>query len=161
MTDITETPAAPAPGPACTPGVDEILRAIVNGIDHQPGFEFGITLHVQGSVITGQLCAAQSYFDELSQILRDFDAARPNPAREMYSRLFTRASELLAPSKDHERDQSTSPSFIHLRQAHLLAPTGLRGGAALPAALWRGRFDQVCGWSFGSVDEAPYVAWSG
>jgi hypothetical protein len=164
MTTISDEPAAVGPEPqATTPGDrDPLLGIIINAIDHHPGFEIGVTLHVQGLVVCGVIIAASSYFGEVAEMIRHAGPAGTAPDREGLADVFAWISDEMRPvtgveageaeaGEVEESDFGGLPHFMHMRDARVWAPGG---GSEMPGTLWRGRLDQVSGWSIGTFGRA-------
>jgi hypothetical protein len=121
------------------------LVAIVNKSD----IEFGITLVVGGSVMSGRLIGGKRYFEEFA---RDFSAAWPTETKDEIRRALASKGELYDNSKDTDT-LSTPPQFIHLADARCFYP-----GSQLPnnrGVLWRGKINAVSGFSLGSLSADP------
>jgi hypothetical protein len=145
---------------------DPFLAILVQGVDKHPGFELGVTLHVNGVIISGVMCSMPSYFAEQADIIRQIGSASDAENREGFAKMFDWLSEESrarprdtqaddGEANEAEQNASDLPAFIHLRAATVHAPGT---NAVLPATLWRGRLDHVSGWSIGNfVLEPPRV----
>lgn len=128
--------------------VDWYLQKLVS-IANSSGIQFGITLVVGGSVVSGQLVGGQKYFEEFA---REFAEAWPGERREDIRRAFASNAEIYQRSPQ-EDEKGFPPQFIHLIDARCFYP-----GSQLPnnrGVLWRGRINAVSGFSLGmlSTDE--------
>ena len=151
MTDETE--AAEKPAPSDKPSPDPLLAVFVRSINQFPEYEIGVTLHVNGLIISGVMISMTSYFERLASWLR-------NAGAEGYAEVFdwlhqetTFPSRDGAPSEsDEEMSDPGSTAFIHLRDANAWGPDGAH---SLAPVIWRGRLDHVSGWSIGTFSGSP------
>jgi len=142
---------------------DAFLGILVQAVDHTPGWEIGVTLHVNGVIISGLLCSITSFFEEQAETIRRLGSAETAEARQGFAELFdwladqtqTRpGTEQAEGDEDAETEEAGAdlPEFIHLRAATVHAPGT---DAVLPETLWRGRLDHVSGWSIGNFGPKP------
>ena len=120
------------------PEKDVFLALIVQGIN-QTKSEMGLTLHVNGLVVSGVLCSMTTYALEQADMLRRHGV--PGFA-EVFDTLADGQGEATAAD-----EAGGLPDFIHLKDATVYAPGS---GTSLPKTLWRGRLGHVSGWSVGS-----------
>ncbi|HTS97026.1 MAG TPA: hypothetical protein VMI33_10430 [Streptosporangiaceae bacterium] len=145
------------------PPKDPFLAVLVKAVNGAPGWEFGVTLHVNGLIISGLLCSMTSFFEEQAELFRQLGSAETAEARQGFAEVFDALAEQSQsqPGIEHANgDQAVAsdapetdlPSFIHLRAATVHAPGT---DAVLPETLWRGRLDHVSGWSIGNFGPKP------
>jgi hypothetical protein len=104
-------------------------------------FEFGITLNVQGSLVTGIMIGANTWLDAFAAEYR----AGSTTAEEGRPTL---ADSLRDGFRLRESDYARGPAgHIHLKDAQMV--TGDRLGPADRKVLWRGRMAAVSGWCMG------------
>ena len=113
------------------------LNAAVNS--HE--LSFGITLVVNGGVITGSLICAKSFFNEFAESVSQ---AWPTGPDEGLRASFAQWGQPEG-AKLHEE-------FLHLKGARYVSgkdivPTDIGG------MLWRGRLDSVSGFSLGAFNQ--------
>lgn len=160
--DEPQTPIEPEVG---TDGYrlpqDPFLAILVQAIDHTPGWEFGVTLHVNGVIISGLLCSITTFFEEQAEMIRRLGSAETAEARLGFAEIFDQLAEQTRPGTEQGDGVETAqteaagrdlPEFIHLRAATVHAPGT---DAVLPETLWRGRLDHVSGWSIGNFGPKP------
>jgi hypothetical protein len=146
-----------------SPSNDPFLAVLVQTVNEHPGWEIGVTLHVNGVIISGLMCSMPSFFEELAEMLRETGSADSAESRNEFAKIFDWLSEdsRVGPrddqTEDDDMDQTESaasdlPAFIHLRAATVHAPGT---DAVLPETLWRGRLDHVSGWSIGNFGPKP------
>jgi hypothetical protein len=142
---------------------DAFLAILVQAVDHTPGWEVGVTLHVNGVIISGLLCSMTSFFEEQAEMIRRLGSAETAEARQGFAELFDWLADQTQtpPGAEHAEGGEAAetgasgadlPEFIHLRAATVHAPGT---DAVLPETLWRGRLDHVSGWSIGNFGPKP------
>jgi len=110
------------------PPSDGVLGVLVQAMDALPGSMIGVTLHVSGVIVTGQMIAISDYFTELAAV-------------------FAELADDIRPADGAPLDDRAAPVFIHLRDARVMSPDTAR--SKWPPVLWRGRLDHVSAWSLG------------
>ena len=137
------------------PGHDYFLAALVYKINISPvELEVGITLSISGSRIAGQLIKRRSYFDLLAQTYeRQID--RNDPAQAGLLAAFAQAARETGHTVYDQSRNQPSPWFIHLRDARWIGETGRPCPAE--GCLWRGRLNEVSGFSLDGTGEARPV----
>lgn len=162
MTD--EEAAAQGPqdgGPNTQPPLDGILVGLVYTANKFPGTEFGVTLYVNGLIVSGILISLTTYLELVPEMIRR--SAPGNAAGEVWARLFDMlrgeddpAQESVSASEGQGSEAEASevgfPALIHLRDARIWAPNGAHD---LAPAIWRGRLDHVSGWALGTLGQSP------
>lgn len=127
--------------------VDWYLQRLV-GIANTSNVQFGITLFVEGIVVSGQLVSGKRYFEVFAE---EFSAAYPGSAdeKEDIRRAFASHASIYD-NGDDTQQSSTPPQFIHLIESRCFSP----GGQPLPGnrgVLWRGKVNAVSGFTLGSL----------
>ncbi len=162
--DEPETPAKQGAEPGGhQPSEDPFLAVLVNAVDQSPDWEIGVTLHVNGVIISGLLCSMTRFMEEQADIIRRLGSVETVKARHEFAKLFDWLAEetQARPDTEHpggdtvletEAAGADLPDFIHLRAATVHAPGT---DAVLPGTLWRGRLEHVSGWSIGSFGPKP------
>ena len=139
---------------------DPFLAILVQAINHTPGWEIGVILHVNGVTISGMLCSMTSFFREQAEIIRQTGSPETAEVRASFAKTFDWLAEETEPRSAAEPAESDGtgtdgedlPQFIHLRAATVHAPGA---DAPLPEILWRGRLGHVSGWSIGNFGPKP------
>jgi hypothetical protein len=127
-------------------GVDWYLQNLVS-IVNKGSLEFGITLFVEGLIVSGKLVGGKKYFETFAQ---EFARAYPGgrETKEMLQQAFSSHAEIYT---IRENDEDIPPSqFIHLIDSRCFSP----GGKPLPnnrGVLWRGKIKAVSGFNLGSL----------
>lgn len=134
------------PPPDSTPidlELDPVLQIFTN-LANKSGLSFGITLMVDGLVISGFLISATEYYEGVSE---SWGAAWPQQElRESMQALLAKLKENATPSPGNEYEAQ----HIHLRAAQIFSSNG----GTIPsrsAMFWRGRLRSVDGWWFGNL----------
>lgn len=137
------------------------------------GIEVGLTLSVNGMLVSGQMISGRNFFLELATEFRgdreegsmihtlagliernkdvyepfDLTLAEDKPADAQPSDTEVKADD----NVDDDGDSAPPPpSYIHLRNAKIFTP----GQSAIPGnrgMLWRGRISEISGFSIGSL----------
>lgn len=117
---------------------DGVLEGIINviaGRDDASETALGITLLVQGAVVSGLLCSS-------SEWVNAHRGLGASPDAEAFVEGFVEALGG-APRPELRADQNRE--FIHMKTVNIQA-----GGASFVCPAWRGRLSDVSGWSLGS-----------
>ena len=103
--------------------------------------EFGITLNVEGLVVSGLLVSGRKYFEAFAQ---EFATSLPCDSEETEEYI----REKFAGNADiYDTDDEDPPNFIHLTNCKFFGQGGL-----IPSnngVLWRGRIETVSGFNLG------------
>jgi hypothetical protein len=133
---------------------DLMLASFVNLANQATIGELGVSLVVGGAWVTGQLIGARAWFEGLARSLDEAGAAEgfADVIRMVGASVYPSESELEAAGESPTDD--ILPSFLHLRDAHVLAPDGRpvpsKGG-------WvRVRVDEVAAWMLGRIGPVGY-----
>lgn len=126
--------------------VDWFLQNLVSIVNNS-GIEFGVTLSVEGMVLSGTLVSGKKYFEIFAE---QFANAYPGKAdtKEEIREALAKNAELYT---EREEDESRPPpQFIHLEDCRHFSTSGhvLPGNQGF---LWRGRINAVSGFSLGSL----------
>jgi hypothetical protein len=124
------------------PKADVVLVVLVSTINSMGVGEDGrpasisMTVTVPGGVVSGQLVPYDWWMAE--------NVRRVTEANEG----FGAGLQGIVDGLKEEQDDDALPAFLHLRNVRYYVDDTIPSGAE---ALWRGRMDQVSGWSFGSI----------
>lgn len=127
--------------------VDWYLQSLVTTVN-STDVQFGITLFVEGAIVSGLLVGGKRYFETFAE---EFAAAFPGDAegKEEIRRSFASYAEIYT---SEEGKDPPPPQFIHLIDSRCFSP----GGQPLPGnrgVLWRGKINAVSGFSLGLLSE--------
>jgi len=132
--------------------VDWYLQKLVTVVN-TTNVQFGVTLFVEGAIVSGVLVSGKTYFEAFAQ---EFSAAYPGDAdgKESIRQAFASHASIYDDAGS-DAQSSSPPQFIHLIDSRHFSP----GGQPLPnnrGVLWRGKINAVSGFSLGSLsaDEA-------
>lgn len=128
------------------------LISIVNKLDIQ----VGITLHLEGILVSGQLISAKAYFKKFAD---DFAYSYPG-SQETKDSIRDSFASLAQMHDEPETETETEPvstqeknaalNYIHLMDCRTFTP----GNQPIPTnggVLWRGRINAVSGFSLGQL----------
>lgn len=133
---------------------DLMLASFANLANQGTIGELGVSLLIGGTWLTGQLVGARAWFEGLARSLDEAGTAGPfgDVIRMVGAQVYPSESEREA-AGDQELE-SPLPSYLHLRDAHVLAPAGsavpTRGGFV------RVRVDEVAAWMLGRIGPVGY-----
>jgi hypothetical protein len=130
--------------------LDWYLQWLVSTVNTS-SMEFGVTLFVEGAIISGVLVSGKKYFETFA---KEFSGAYPgdDDSKEVIRKAFAGYAEIYAhENTEDERLRPTSPpQYIHLVDVKCFSP----GGGSLPSnrgLLWRGKINAVSGFSLGTI----------
>lgn len=142
----TTRPKGDVGSEAAPDNIFELLVHVANTSD----LEMGMTLHVNGQVLTGKLISGATFWAESAAELRERTAGPVEVIEALASSMDRVADEYREDYGDDARDADGEPmwSFVHLRDTRTLTPEG-----PIPAsgALWRGRLASIDGFSLGEL----------
>lgn len=135
---------------------DWFLQQLVSILNSMPphGSGIGITLHVNGLVVSGHLVHGAEYFEWFSKAYAGMFGSPGDENYEAIQQALVRHAEIYRREEGEEREGDDDPGFIHLRNAYIFDATG----NSLPhgdGTWWRGRLSHVSGFVLGSLQRAP------
>ncbi|WP_196482435.1 gas vesicle accessory protein GvpU [Burkholderia pseudomultivorans] len=125
---------------------DWFLQSLVSIVNRTPG-TFGITLNVDGQLISGQLVGGKQYFegfaDAFAGALNDVDGAEG-------VRSFLASHGNIYSDEDDAPNDIPPPQFIHVKGARFFSNSGnpIPGNGGV---WWRGRISEVDGFCLGEL----------
>lgn len=127
---------------------DLFLNSLIKYINTAPvemNIKLGITLCVQGSIITGILISEKAYFEGLSNEMNAF-----HPFKEDFERLLAPFQVLgtSLPGNQGEQNKLTDIEFIHLKNAKICFTDPL---IVPKKSYWRGRLSHISGYWLGEL----------
>jgi hypothetical protein len=128
---------------------DNIFELLVQ-VANTSEVELGVTLHVQGQVLTGKLISGETYWSETADRLRAQGAGPTKLVETLATSMDRVADEYRSSFGEDEPDDAGDPKshFLHLRDARTLTP---EGPVPTDGALWRGRIASIDGFSVGEL----------
>lgn len=133
-------------------GVDWFLAWIIDLAER--GIELGVTLSVEGLLISGNLIGGRKYFEALGDSIRkaNFGAAveADSEFQTNMANNFAGWKEIYPKSEDIGSDHVPNPSFIHLEHAQIVL--GNTPVTSNVGALWRGKLSSVSGFTLGTIN---------
>jgi hypothetical protein len=127
---------------------DRLLQALAL-VPEKTSIELGITLNLDGLLVTGFIISQAAYFEQLTAGIRETKADD-----EMKAMLEDFLTQLKQPIVESTADQGVFPRFVHLRDAKLYPSEG-QGMPSLGSTLWRGDIDSVSGFCLGEMYSSP------
>jgi hypothetical protein len=123
---------------------DVILNVLIDYVN-KFSVEIGITLFVQGSIISGLLIGEKAYFEGLSNHIKT-----PDPFAEHFQELVAMSQSLdTTLASNREEQNQLENMFIHLKDTNFCS-----GNSLIPngrGTYWRGRLRRVDGFSLGQL----------
>lgn len=114
------------------------------------GLEFGVTLLVEGLIVSGNLIGGNKYFETFADNFSNGFRAEEETKEELRQAISSQGEIYNAAETDEE---IPPPEFIHLEDARFFSP----GGNSIPTengTLWRGKISSVSGFTLGSLSVA-------
>jgi hypothetical protein len=125
---------------------DWFLQSLVSMVNNS-SMEFGITLLVDGMLVSGNLVGGKAYFEGFGA-----DFATPFKDPEVVKQLkdsFGSYGEIYDANPDDDKEPPP-PTFIHLKETRFFTPSG----TPIPAnkgVWWRGRISAIGGFNLGHL----------
>lgn len=156
--------------------IDETLTLLVTALNNMTERSEdgpGITLTVQGLIISGKVIPNWEWFEGVEQLCKDSGIASggPDTGNQGWAEFFKMGKEGMLQGRSEARTVQDviqdlaqryrdalldvdRPTYIHLRDARAF-PAG--GASPIPTAgtYWRGRLADVSGWWFGALTVDP------
>ncbi|MFC6841510.1 gas vesicle accessory protein GvpU [Xanthomonas theicola] len=126
--------------------VDWYLQKLVT-IVNTSAVQFGITLFVEGAIVSGLLVGGKKYFETFAQ---EFSAAYPGDAEGKESIRQAFASHATIYDAAEDQQATSPPQFVHLIDSRCFS----LAGQPVPnnrGVLWRGKINAISGFSLGSL----------
>lgn len=116
---------------------DWFLQNLVCNINYN-GNELGLTIYVNGLIVSGTLISGKEYFELLADIFSSENVQKES--------LFTQERD--AYSQENVRDAKHT-SFLHMKNAKAVDSNG----STIPSngCLWRGKLNHVSGFNIGEL----------
>jgi hypothetical protein len=131
------------------PERDWFLALLVDHVNEHDG-AIPITLTVDGLVISGTLVGVREYLRRSAEDLAEVFPSRSESIIESFTEAGEESVDAVRKHKERVRAgeaELETPHYVHLRNAHYV--TGSAG--AHGPVLWRGRLDDVSGFSLGKT----------
>jgi hypothetical protein len=127
--------------------IDWYLQRLVSLVNNNSGLQYGLTLHLEGVIVSGLLISGKKYFETFAQEFADNFPGTDESKESIRQSLASNASIY---DKSETEGEAPPPQFIHLLNARSFAP----GNNPLPTnrgVLWRGKINAVSGFSLGML----------
>jgi hypothetical protein len=123
----------------------QLLIQLVNGAD----FTFGVTLTVNGVLLSGQLVGGKQYFEGIAE---EFSSAFTDPqVAENIRGGISAHGKIYVNNDGSYKQESPPPTFVHLKNARVFH----NSGTPIPTnrgVWWRGRIEEVSGFMLGELN---------
>lgn len=129
-------------------GEDWFLQELIEFVGQAEGNEIGVTLHVEGAIVTGTLINGGRWFKDLAGHL---EASGVNKGVSHWIAGF---SKVYAEQGGTSEEGRLPPAYLHLRNARTVGTSG----DLVPTddgVFWRGRVNAVSGFSLGTLGPSP------
>ncbi|MEW6154787.1 MAG: hypothetical protein AB1673_12455 [Actinomycetota bacterium] len=142
------------PNPQEDPYRDLMLASFANLANQGTITELGLSMVVGGAWVTGQLVGARAWFEGLARSLDDTGSSSGfgDVIRMVGAQVYPSESERLAAGELD--DDPLLPSFLHLRDAHVVGGDGR--GVPTRGGFVRVRVDSVAAWMLGRIGPVGY-----
>ncbi len=148
MTDDTMAIGTMTLEPAPVAGGDPILRLFAS-IAEQASFELGITVAVDGALVSGVLVGQNEWLRLLGQNMNGGESIATSLRRYLDKGLHEAVTEVMEPLPDDPRPEECE--YLHLKGArYVMGETFVPTPPGEPV-LWRGRIEHISGWSWGTL----------
>lgn len=138
---------------------DPVLVHLASHLERAPKSEYGLTLTVRGTIISGIMISPQAYSKAVGEQFRNglggherglgWDVLFDAIAEAADDRAAAFEASFAADDREKMRE-IPDPEFIHLREAHVLMASGMQPNGS-GSMWWRGRLADVEGWSPGTL----------
>lgn len=125
------------------------LGAMVSIHNRSEDASFGITLMVGGILITGDLVSGRTYFTGQAEEVKAIGTG--TGLEGFIAGLEVGAQAYPVEEFDEETADPSSPRYIHLRNAQVVAPSGFMPARGM---WWRGRLTSVDGFWIGKLSSS-------
>ncbi|GAA0566634.1 hypothetical protein GCM10010172_58120 [Paractinoplanes ferrugineus] len=134
---------------------DRVLGLMIDALNSsREAVDTGIwvALTVRGTMITGEMIPHWQWFDEQTTLFGEgshvaYFASVMKESRDEHVALMGKDDADLTPEERWELNQP--PAFVHLRKAKTYLPDPVSEAGHY----WRGRLEDVSGWSFGQLSQ--------
>ncbi|GAB3244101.1 gas vesicle accessory protein GvpU [Kineosporia babensis] len=127
---------------------DPILRLFAS-IAEQASFELGITVAVDGALVSGALVGQDEWLRLLGQTMNGGESIATSLRRYLNKGLHEAVTEVIEPMRNDPRPEEYE--YLHLKNArYVMGETFVPTPPGDPV-LWRGRIEHISGWSWGTL----------
>lgn len=133
---------------------DQVLAVLYKSISATGG-ELGVSLLVGGSWVSGILCSARTWFEQVAHLVDENSEGG-------FGMVFRQLGRFIYPTEDEieagvadQVDEDRPIGFLHLRDARVISASG-----SVPTdnkGFLRLRLEQVDGWMIGALGEPGYT----
>lgn len=127
---------------------DPILRLFAKIAEHA-SFEVGITVAVDGALVTGVLVGQDEWLRLLGLTLDGGESIAMSLRRYLNKGLHEAVTEVIEPLNDDPRPEEYE--YLHLKNARYVMGDAFVPTPSTDPVLWRARIEQISGWSWGAL----------
>jgi len=136
--------------------VDQLLAIIssISSRNAEAGVkvpEFGVTMVVNGVLVTGTLIGAAEFYERFPRDMYESLGMTIDEKSESYNLLKETLQEFYRRSPKSGNDEPEMGRFLYMKDAIIVGPGGIR----LNTDIWKGRLDHVSGWAMGRLNFEP------
>jgi hypothetical protein len=129
-------------------GGDPILRLFAS-IAEQASFDLGITVSVEGALVTGVLVGQDEWLRLLGQTMDGGESIALSLRRYLNKGLHEAVTEVIEPLNDDPQPEEYE--YLHLKNARYVMGQAFVPTPPTEPVLWRGRIEHISGWSWGTL----------
>lgn len=129
------------------PTSDWLLRYLADQAN-QSDLQMGITLQVDGMLVSGTLVGGQAYFDAVTKDISTALGGKEDS--KALAELFERMNRVLHSGANPDTPKPT-PAYIHLKGARFFQAADAKPIPGNQGIWWRGRLSQISGFFFGNL----------
>ncbi|GLY27389.1 gas vesicle accessory protein GvpU [Kineosporia sp. NBRC 101731] len=129
-------------------GGDPILRLFASIAEHA-SFEVGITVAVDGALVSGVLVGQDEWLRLLGQTMDGGDSIAQSLRRYLNKGLHEAVTAVIEPLTDDPQPEEYE--YLHLKNARYVMGEAFVPTPAADPVLWRGRIVHISGWSWGAL----------
>ena len=126
---------------------DDALQMWVRNANASPGPSISIMLNMAGYTVVGTLCSGRIYYDGIAADFRRKRDADKQEEGYILEAIIKRLGDMYDRDQEDrdpgEEDEPCKIVYLHVADATIFIP----GGMKTKVAFWRGRIDQVSGFS--------------
>lgn len=128
--------------------VDVLLQTLV-ALVNDSRLSFHITLHVDGTILTGRVIAVNEYVETMKEIFATSLQENLDKASQSALNVIKQVTETLyTPLLGDAISDVSGTTYIHMKNVHALSPSGLNfEDYAFP--VWRFKLSAIDGWMIG------------
>ncbi|TYR79740.1 hypothetical protein FZC66_11355 [Priestia megaterium] len=128
---------------------DDAVVLMFLSLVEEDGMEIGVTLNINGLVVSGTLIGARAYYDG---IIESYKELNDRTMSKILTKKFSDLKDGYLKQKQEQEDKDNkgnSATFIHLKEAKYLGAN--HQSISNKSTWWRGRISSIDGFSFDAL----------